>query len=200
METIEQELVKNGVRKYPTYEANPFLSGLVVQTRNATVGVSKKKLKLTDVITDEPADEIALLAIKKEVDTNTFVKIYLSTLQAFFNLSARALRVYIYILLQTRMNEDKIIFDIDECMKETEYKNKSSVYDAIEELLEHEFIARTKAFNIYYLNPNLAFNGDRLVIVKEYTRKKDNKNTDLKDYMKMGLVPKNSKAVRKEKE
>lgn len=47
-------------------------------------------------------------------------------------------------------------------MEMTGYKSTRSVWEGLAELLDKGFIARSRKTHIYYINPEMAFNGDRL--------------------------------------
>jgi len=189
-----------GIKDFPVNESNPFLDTLQITTKKKTVAISKKKLMLQNVSTDE--GEIAFIGIREEVDNEKFAKIYLSQIQALFDLTLCGIRVFGYFATTSKINADKAFFDLEECMKFTNYKNKQSVYNGIKELLERGFIARTKSPNIYYINICIFFNGNRMVVIKEYvaTRALNNPNdANLDDALRMSFVNSASKTVSKAK-
>ena len=136
--------MKKGVTGYPTHKSNPYLSTLVVPSRNKTIAISNKQLSLFDSKTGEEIESgVNFMGIRKRVDTEEFVKIYKGQIKAMFDLSNRAFKAFGYFMEATKISTDVVIFDLEECMDYTGYKSKNTLNLAITELLEKEFIART---------------------------------------------------------
>jgi len=103
-----------------------------------------------------------------EVDEDKFAKVYLSQFQAFWDLSKPAIRVFGYILTKMKPKVDRIEFLLDECMQYTNYASKAPIYDGLASLINAEIIAR--GYN--FINPLVAFNGDRVSYMKTYVKRK----------------------------
>jgi hypothetical protein len=163
---------EKGIRDFPRYDHNPFLPGLHVRARGKTVMLGRgREYGLFDRGTGEVLNETAVMATRHYVDQAEFVKVFKGQMRALFNLSPSAVRVFCYLMEATRASDDRIVFSLKKCMAYTEYASKGTVTGAMAELLRKEFIARTDEPNIYYLNPAVFFNGDRLVVVQDYVRK-----------------------------
>ena len=54
----------------------------------------------------------------------------------------------------------------------TKYKTDKAVYKGLAELVKAEIIARGPADNLWFINPLIVFNGDRVTFAKTYVRKK----------------------------
>ena len=52
------------------------------------------------------------------------------------------------------------------------YKTDKAVYKGLAELVKAEIIARGPADNLWFINPLIVFNGDRVTFAKTYVRKK----------------------------
>lgn len=113
-----------------------------------------------------------------EVDEEEFVKFYLRDFRVFFGLSEKAMRVFGYILTLIRPNSDEFIFLIDECLENTIYKTKVSIYAALTELIAAEIIARGKSDVFFFINPMVIFNGNRVTFAKTYVKKGTLKNSN----------------------
>jgi hypothetical protein len=111
-----------------------------------------------------------------EVDEEQFAKLYLSNFSAFFDLKQPAIRVFGYVLKQLVPNKDEFIFIIEDCMKYTHYKSKASVFEGLAELIHNQIIARGKKDILYYVNPMVVFNGNRITFAKTYVRAKKKEN------------------------
>lgn len=160
------------VLDFPENRENPFLSNLIIPKGKKNVIVSRQTDKaLFSTITGEVDQETLFLAQKKDLDKEQFVKIFHSHLQIIFDLSKSTLKVFAYIASVTSF-DDKVVFDIDDCLKYTGYNSKQTIYRSLAELLNADMIARTPHFNIYYINPQIFYKGDRIVLVQEYKLKK----------------------------
>lgn len=113
-----------------------------------------------------------------EVDEQQFTKLYLSNFQAFFNLKPSSIRVFGYIMTKLKPKKDEFIFILDECIEYTEYKSHTSIHRGLAQLLEERIIARGRTEFLYFINPMVAFNGDRVTFSKSYVRKKKSKEVD----------------------
>ncbi len=171
MSELKLDIMK-GVKEFPTWGENPYLNGLIIPSRNKTIGMSNKQLNLFDPKTGEIEEKnISFLGLRKRVDTEEFVKIYKAQVQALFELSNRGIKVFGYFMEALRINSDLVIFDLKECKEYTGYSSKESVIRGVAELLDKQFIARTDAHYKYYINPEKFFNGDRLVLFEDIVKK-----------------------------
>jgi len=157
------------------YNHNPFVSGGVLKIdkgkRQIIAGSTKKVLVDTD--TGE-TEGIAMLHKYHEVDKTQFVKLFISEVSALFDLSKSGLKVFGYVLSALRINVDEVYIDIQELKKYCGYKQKNQVYKGLAELMSCKIIAMSNKSSIWYINPNIIFNGDRIVFAKEYRIKKSN--------------------------
>lgn len=107
-----------------------------------------------------------------EVDEEQFVKLYLSNFAAFFDLSKAAIRVFGYFMQAMKPKNDMVLFLLDECQKYTQYKSKETIYKGLGELINAQIIARGPADNLWFINPLIVFNGDRVSFTKTFVKKK----------------------------
>lgn len=121
-----------------------------------------------------------------EVDEEQFTKIYLSQFSAFWELKTQAIRVFGYIMTKLVPKQDMFYFFIDECMEYTQYKSEKSIYIGLASLLDCNIIARGRADSLYYINPMIAFNGDRVTFAKTYVKK--TKGNQIKDPNQLDLL------------
>jgi hypothetical protein len=117
--------------------------------------------------------------IVKHVDKDEFVKLYTKNIKAIFDLKPTTQKVLQYLMqeLQKTPNADAIYLawlGADEYFSEVEIKvSRASFHRAMNELLNKKFIAESKMSNMYWFNPHLFFNGDRMTFINEF-RKKNN--------------------------
>jgi len=107
-----------------------------------------------------------------EVDEEKFAKVYLSQFSAFWDLPNPAIKVFGYILTKLKPSKDSFEFLVSECMMHTAYKSKKPVYDGLTSLLNNQIIAKGYHEYIYFINPLVVFNGDRVTFAKTYIKKK----------------------------
>ena len=157
---------------FPEEKENPFVKGLVVPSRMKTnVIATKNGGVVLNTKTGEIDEDTLFLAQKKFLDKEPFVKLFQSQLKALFNLSQAGVRVFGYLMEQTKF-DDMILFDWKECQTFTCYNSTSTISRGLVELLDAGFIAKTSKTNLYFINPQIFFKGDRIVLIQEYRKKK----------------------------
>lgn len=165
---------------------NPFLKQAIEQVeknvvkkyKTATKTDQKAILQAFDPSSGEVLGHTQFVR-QIEVDEQQFAKLYLSNFSAFFDLKPQAIRVFGYILSVLIPNRDEFIFDRDECMEYTGYKSDKSVFIGIASLLNNEIIARGSKDYKYFINPMVAFNGNRITFAKTYVKKQKSKGNEV---------------------
>lgn len=107
-----------------------------------------------------------------EVDEEKFTKVYLSQFESFWELPNNAIRIFGYIMSKMKPKGDKFEFRLSECMEYTKYKTKKPIYEGLAALINAEIIARGYNEYVYFINPLVAFNGDRVSYIKTYIKQK----------------------------
>jgi len=167
-----------GIKDFEMNKENPFLKEAVEQLqknvvkkyKTATSTDQKAILQAYDPNTGEVLGHTQFIR-QIEVDEQQFAKLYLSNFSAFFDLKPQAIKVFGYILNQLVPNRDEFMFFIDDCMEYTQYKSDTSVRIGLTNLLKNEIIARGRHETLYYINPMVAFNGNRITFAKTYVKK-----------------------------
>lgn len=121
--------------------------------------------------TGQVDDDTLFLAQRKQLDKEPFIKLFQTQLKALFGLTQAGVRVFGYFMEQSTFH-DKVEFNLQDCLEFTGYSSKDSVFRGLAELLDNQFIARTNKAYFYYINPQIFYKGDRIVLVTEYRRKK----------------------------
>lgn len=171
-----------GITEFSLNKENPFLKQAVEQVQNnivkkyksATKTDQRAILKAYDENTGEILGSTQFIR-QIEVDEEQFAKIYLSNFSAFFDLKPQAIRVFGYILSQLTPNKDEFMFLIDDCLEYTKYKSSTSIRIGITSLLENDIIARGRTEFLYFVNPMVVFNGNRITFAQTYVKKQKNK-------------------------
>lgn len=165
--------------EFPKYHDSPFMEKLTtIKHRNKTMKMSREPIQFIDKSTGEISDTALFLHVKEEVDKESFVKIFKGQLRSLFDLNKTALKVAGYLMEALPINKDMVLFDLQECLEYTGFANKKSVYDGLAELLEKEILAKSDKINVFFINPSIAFNGNRMIIVNDYKRKHDTKSVE----------------------
>jgi len=181
---------KNGAKSLikQRYAENPFATeeGFRVPLRNRSEVIE----------TEGPAciavgdEKIAVAQIRriKTVDSDPFVKLFTSELNRFFDLTPTALRI-VTVLLQNigkiRLGDGDQVYITEKSIGETLEQHglpapsAATYYRSIDELIAKGFIAPSTNTPLYYINPAIFFNGDRVRFVTEIRRKRSTKREQL---------------------
>ena len=174
------------IRDFKKNTENPFLKQAVEQVNNsivkkyktATNTGQKAILHAVDPSSGEILGNTSFIR-QIEVDEEQFTKMYLSNFSKFFDLPASSIKVFGYIMSVLMPKKDMFYFILEDCMTYTGYKSHKSVHQGLAYLLKSEIIARGKTEYIYYINPMVAFNGDRITFAKTYVKKQKKINGQL---------------------
>ncbi len=167
------------------YKENPFVGNGIaysfpVRKKWTTVKGGKS------IVDDETGNRESLAEVVQVqwVDEDEFVKIFTRNLKVFFDLKPTTYRMLQVVLwqLQKVPNADQILLNIKivkEYFTQTEQPSISnaSFYNCIRELMEKNFIAQSYfGSGLYFINPHLFFNGDRVKFTKEIRKRKNAKD------------------------
>ena len=132
---------------------------------------------IIDTTTGEVEDVAEIVSVHR-VDNEQFVKIFTSNLKQFFNLKPTTYRMVQVLLHQLGRARDRDTVYLNVSVAEQYFIStdqnpisKASYYNAMRELIQKGSSQRANP-NLYWINPALFFNGDRVRFVKEY------RNTD----------------------
>lgn len=173
------------IRDFQKNSENPFLKQAVEKVNNNIVKKYKTASKTGEKAIlhayDPQSGEVlghTSFIRQIEVDEEQFTKMYLSNFSKFFDLPASAIKVFGYIMTVLLPKKDIFYFILDDCMKYTGYKSHKSIHQGLAFLLKAEIIARGKTEYIYFINPMVAFNGDRITFAKTYVKKQKTQQID----------------------
>lgn len=158
------------------YAENPFIKSEAEYARNKKRTVVAGGKAVVDMGTGEIESTTAEVVTTHEVDPEQFIKLYTAELKSLFSLTASAMKLFQVLLkqVQNRKDSDTILLNINIMQKyfeELEVKpiSKPTFYRCMNEMINKGFIApAATSKDLFYINPNLFFNGDRLKIVKEF--------------------------------
>lgn len=163
------------VSKAKRYDKNPFVQA------EAQYKTSKKRtvVKGGKVVFDRETNTVentAELVTCHQVDAEQFVKLYTKDLKQLFSLTASAMRLLQLVLNQVQQNigKDTILLNVpimERYFTELDVKpmSRPTFYRCLGEMIDKAFLApTTDSRDLFFINPNLFFNGDRVRLVKEY--------------------------------
>ena len=170
------------ISKIVRHASNPFMPLLLKQskkgqsfTKYSTEDSSKFMILDTDTLSAKP---VSVFGSSQEVEINNFVKLYADGVGGIMGLSNPGKKVFAVLYLQIRSKEgqdkDEIILSYDlipQEVKDNLKLSRTTFYRGVKDLVKLNFIAYTMASNVYYINPTFLFNGNRLVVMKQYELK-----------------------------
>ena len=164
-----KEIVK--VSSATKYAENPFLKDTWhIKKGKQTVIAGKTKDVLVNTDTGE-TEGMALVHRYKEVDTGEFVKIFKDEIKATFDLSSTGNKAFGYFLSILPIKSATIYLNVFKMVEYCGWTSTASAYKGLGELIKNGIIAPSIEPNLWFINPNIIFNGDRYAFVKEYRLK-----------------------------
>ena len=177
-----------GLNNYPFHSSNPFITGVV----DDIVAKKTRKVagfKFQDVVNQDTGEvdtqTMLVLGTRKEVDKAEFAKLFRNSFVMFYGLSKSSLDLMDYITENIRYNNDRICIVIVDVVEQKKM-GYSTVYRSITQLIEKKLLAKADMTGCYYINPQIFFKGDRIILLNEYI-KKDAKNKPLKSTSQLKL-------------
>lgn len=173
MDKKNNNIVSNLVsrRGFPKYTENPSIGKAVSGTKT---GVKKISNKMGDrfMIISEHGETIAPAGFHEivEVDKTQFVKLYIKGVQAFQGLTAAGTQVFelVYRTVQENPGADRFYLHFMTVEHKKMNIGKRTFHRGLSELLKKEFIFESIEPNLYFLNVDYLFNGNRMAFIKEY--------------------------------
>ena len=136
---------------------NPYkVESPTLKKRTRMVAVTENPLEIVNKETGEVTSIIPSVGKKSVRDVTEFIKVYNPA--ALMNLKPCEMKVLLYIMSVLRFGGE-FSFECTECMKRTGMK-KSSVYNGIVGLEDRDYIRRDENGK-YWINPNIAYRGNR---------------------------------------
>ncbi len=163
------------IKNSPRFHENPFLKHASHYQRGSKRTLVKGGKAVVDRETGEYENVAEIVQIEK-VDDEKFVKVYTADIARMFSLSTAGMRVLCVILdqVQGRPDSDTIMLNMKIVKSYFEGLGEKSIgqatyYRVVPEMLNKAFLARCEiSDDMFYINPHLFFNGDRVRLVKEY--------------------------------
>lgn len=166
------------VRDLEVYPENPFLDGVGYNQRKRTEILYDGKQAVIHSESGEVLQDHLSVARVRLVDADQFVKIYVANLHVFFDLGKPAQRVCEFVLHQIghrSMGRGEVLLNYSEyeayCAGRTG-GTRQTFMRGVQELAAKRLIAKSPTNGIWWLNPAVAFNGDRARFITEVRKVK----------------------------
>lgn len=166
------------------YAENPFLERgvFVVPTRKKATAQYQTSGPLT-VVDNNSGEIVAGAEVRRieNIDSEKFVKVFVGQLSAFYDLKPGSMKILTMILHEAakfqNINSDRIYLNYDLAKEHfgkegSKTPARATFYSALAELTEKGFVAPSTKLNIWFTNPAIFFNGDRIQFVTELRRKR----------------------------
>ncbi len=150
------------------HATNPYRVSSNIKTKKKYTEKLKKKKYLLDGDTGEVEEGIETFKVTTEIDRRKFVKVYPKEICNIFGAGKSGVRVFAYILTLIKFNNLEIRLDIPDVMEYCQYKYRTQAYRGIQELKKCGLIAQSVKNNIWYVNPDVVFNGDKVSFSRQF--------------------------------
>lgn len=177
----EESKKSTGILRHK-YKENPFVESGVFRVPTKTRSEMLETVgPLAVVSQDGEMIQAAEIRRRKVVDNDRFVKLFVAHLDAFFDLKPGTMKLMTALLDElsnTRyINGDTIYLNyakVVEYFTRRGFKPpaKGTFFNAMAEMCEKGFVAPSVDTNLWFINPAIFFNGDRVRFVTELQRKR----------------------------
>ena len=160
---------ENGKTKW---ERNPFWGAFELSTRRKKETINEDGLVVVNTSTGDRTGTAEISRIF-EVDRDRFVKVFAGHLKVFFDLSPTGIKLLQVIMheMGQEPNNDYVYLSassvVDHLKKAGKKYSPASYYRGRDELLAKGFIAESVRTHLYWINPALFWNGDRVKFITE---------------------------------
>lgn len=167
------------LKKSPKFEENPFLETAIKEIEQRTVikqrfGTRTDHKGIVSTLDTQTGEVFQTSFLRRiELDEDKFAKIYLTQLASLNELSTAGIRVLTYIMSVLKPNTAEFLLNREKCREACNYKSLKPIYKGLAELIQANMIARGWVDGLYYINPLVFFNGNRVVFATEYIKKKN---------------------------
>lgn len=172
------------------HRSNPFLDQLVITKKKKQITVSPMG-KDDNVLVNRNTGEISgtHVVTYKQVDDAEFIKLFGANVGLTFDLTSagiKAFNVLIWSVQYMGMGKDEVPLDSltleDYLISNKDKKLSMATFKrGITDLVKANIIARTFRKGTFFINPNFAFNGDRIAFTVAIERKGNSSKNQVPD-------------------
>ena len=107
--------------------------------------------------------EVLQAGEEKVIDSLPFVKVYYDMLSFMVKCSCiSTIKLSLYIMNDLEYKDSYVYLRCTEVCKDLGWNSRATFYKALKGLIEANVIAKSEIANLYYVNPNMVFNGSRI--------------------------------------
>ncbi len=169
-ETEPSKLLNFNVLPYNS--TNPFVEQMIesVKTKTSKKTIGTQWRDVLDETTGElKKEQILVLGENKKVEKSEWYKMYYSSIASFYDLPKSCMKIFDYIMQNIQYASDKICLHPKKLSLELDL-SIVTVYKALALLINRKLLAKADTPTCYYINPNIAFKGDRLLLIQAIER------------------------------
>lgn len=171
----KQEVAVLTRRGFPIYETNPSVGAFPVRIKRSGVKAGQSVFMVAPGTGDVLGRGAFGFVEEKEVDSEEFVKVYLDGVRKYGELKKAGALIFEFVYRELSGKEakdkDTIMLNYLLAKRWKPDLTERTYFRGMNELLAKEFLYRTMAADVYFVNVRFMFNGDRLVLAKSYRRK-----------------------------
>lgn len=147
---------------YKKHKETPFpFSKDAVYSDDGDFPFKEVMINAGDVI-DPHTGEVVSTLKSTTIDAQPCVKVYKSALKDIMNLSSQGTRILFKVMDELQKKEDEVYLHPAKIAEEYGLKNTRDITEGIKELIEKDILARKDKKHIYFVNPFMLFNGNRV--------------------------------------
>ena len=163
---------KSSIKEFNYNNSNPYLPAVVEH-------ISEKKyrkasgVKWEQVLNEDTGElekrQNLILGTQKRVDSQEWYKVFNGSIMRFYGLGKNTMEVFGYIMKNIQYSNDRICIPPSDVVTQTGMA-LSTYYRCIVQLLNAQVLAKAEKEGCYYINPAIAFKGDRITLVTQYIK------------------------------
>lgn len=166
--TEQNENMEKVTHPYNSY--NPFIEDVVehiTETKRRKISGSVMQDIVNKATGEVNPTRMLVLGDVKVVDSTEFYKVYIGEIKSFFNLTSSSMQLFEYIMKNIQYGKDRVCMTVSIIKADIGMKT-ATTYRAIDQLLDRKIIAKAEVNGCYFINPKIAFKGDRITLVKQF--------------------------------
>jgi hypothetical protein len=164
-------------RGFPVFETNPSVGEFPVRIRKTKQSHAQEVYMVSPGTGEVLARGDFAFMKEKEVDSEEFVKVYLDGVRKYGELkkAGALLFEFVYRELSGRNAKDKDTIMLSYLLARRWKPDlaERTYFRGMHELLAKDFLFRTLAADVYFVNVRFMFNGDRMVLGQAYRRRRE---------------------------
>lgn len=107
--------------------------------------------------------EVLQAGEEKVIDSLPFVKVYYDMISFMVKCSCvSTIKLSLYIMNDLEYKDSYVYLRCTEVCKDLGWNSRATFYKALKGLIDANVIAKSEIANLYYVNPNMVFNGSRI--------------------------------------